>query len=74
MFFSDWIFFHCIKKDRITPYKCKELCTKDITQIPIPDLQSNEHIIVLCSYTPKYLQSFFVTKKLKDRIKIDFII
>ena len=69
---NKWIFFHCIKKNRITPYECKEI--PDILKIPIPNIESNEHIIVLCKYTPIFMQKFFINKKLRNMIHIDIVV
>ena len=71
-FLNKWIFFHCIKKDRITPYECKKV--DNILNIPIPNIESNEHIIVLCAYTPTCMQQFFINKKLRNLIQIDMVV
>jgi hypothetical protein len=63
-----WLFFHCIRTNRGEPYACKEV--DNILSIKVPKIEADEHIIPLCKYTPKFLQNYFITQELRNRVKV----
>lgn len=66
---SLWTYYHCIRKNFYESYSCSQI--EDVLKIPIPTYES--HIIVISSYTPRYLHPFYVDKKLKERLIVRIV-
>jgi hypothetical protein len=65
---DQWIFFHCIRQNRIEPYVCKKI--PDIFAVKVPNIEAHEYLIPLCVYTPKSMYGYFLTKKIQSQVQI----
>lgn len=64
-----WIFFHCIKKNRIEPYVCKSVT--DIYSVKVPNIEANEYLIPLCAYIPRKWHQYYLAKYIRERVAVN---
>ena len=64
-----WLYYHCIKKNRIEPYVCIPIT--DILSIPIPNINIESRIIPICKYIPAALHVREIKKKIIATLQVD---
>lgn len=73
----DYIFFNCIRRQfsrdiyYSETYDCHEV--KNIIDLKIPPLTSEEYLIPMCKYTPKRWVNYYLEKKIKEKIRVHIV-
>lgn len=64
-----WIFFHCVKKNRIEPYVCRQIT--NIYEVKVPNIEANEFLIPLCGYIPRIWHRYYLAKYIRRHIQVN---